>query len=142
MPTATEIHNRTIDRPLTEKQSLFVEHYLQSANARESAERAGYAASVAKNAYREILGSSTVKRAVAEGIASLQQASHKRLSIGVSKMLDMLEEITQDPTVAAGVRVQAANSWLDRASFQRGSDEGNAYDDLKAQELDDILASI
>ena len=142
MPTTTEIHNRTSDRPLTKKQSLFVEHYLQSANAKESAERAGCAPSVAKNAYREILGSTAVQRAVAEGIVSLQQAAHKRLAIGVEKMLTTLEGIAEDPTVAAGIRVQAANSWLDRASFQRGTTDGDAVDELLMQNLDDVLASI
>ena len=139
--TTTATAERT--STLTAMQEAFVEAYLANGgNARKAAEDAGYAASVCKTATREILGSASVMRAVNEGLAAMQQAAHKRLAIGVERMLTTLEDIAEDPTVAAGVRVQAANSWLDRASFQRGSDEGNAYDALKAQELDDVLASI
>ena len=128
---------------LTAMQEQFVEAYLSNGgNARKAAEDAGYAASVCKTATREILGSASVMRAVNEGLAAMQQAAHKRLAIGVERMLTTLEEIAEDPTIAAGVRVQAANSWLDRASFQRGTTDGDAADELATQDLEDILANL
>jgi len=128
-------------RPLTGKQSLFVENFIRNGgDAANAAREAGYSEHVAAHATRDVLRSNAVQKAISVGLAELRERTYQKLASLAGQALDVLAQIAADTTAPATARVSACNSILDRASFARGA-EAPVIDGTE-QELDDILASI
>ena len=124
---------------LTEKQQAFAEHYVTCNSAREAAKRAGYAESVCKNAYREVLGSNAVQERISELREEVRAEVKQRLAHAAAKAVKYLEAVVEDEDAPHTARVRAADSLLDRSGYERRttSEELSPSSDLEA-----FLASI
>ena len=106
-------------RELTDLQQRFIEEYARGgfANARQAALAAGYSESVADNAHREILGSTTVAEEIAELKEALTSELKGRLLHEAEAAVKALAEVLRSGTDSA--RVSAAREILDRCGIVR-----------------------
>jgi len=104
---------------LTAKQRAFAENYVLSGNARQAALDAGYSASVAKSATREVLGSSAVQEEVSKIQKALREEVAQRLAALSVKAVKRLGEIIDDKDAPATAAARACDSVLDRAGHHR-----------------------
>ena len=105
---------------LTDRQSAFVEaFFLTGGNAKESALRAGYAESVAKNAGREILGSASVKTAIDERLHDLRDRAMVKLAANLDSVLDALIKLALDEKTPSTARQRALVDLLDRSGVMQ-----------------------
>jgi phage terminase small subunit len=103
---------------LTDLQQCFVEEYVRGGfrNARQAALDAGYAESVADNAHREILGSSTVRMAVDGAKEAAKRVLQDKLAGHADAAIDALvETMAMAAPNTAGAKVAAAKSLLELA---------------------------
>ena len=108
------------ERGLTEEQRRFVEEYIANGfkDAKNCALRAGYAESVAVNAYREVLGSPTVRKAIDEAKEIFTKAARDRISGHANDAIDALVESLQSNfATSAGAKVSAAKALLEMAGI-------------------------
>ena len=97
-------------KPLTDRERIFVELYIETGNATASAVEAGYARDTA-NAHRLVTR-----------LASQINSGHQRkMARGVGKALSVLEDIIGDGAAHNRDRISAVSSYLDRAGVVRGS---------------------
>jgi len=104
---------------LTTKQRAFAENYVLSGNAKQAALDAGYSASVAKSATREVLGSSAVQQEVSNIQKALREEVAQRLAALSVKAVNRLEKIIDDEDAPATAAARACDSVLDRAGHLR-----------------------
>ena len=101
---------------LTKRQILFINHYLQTFNARESALQAGYSQTTADSATANILGSDAVKREIENRLAFVTEENARIFISAARKAIKVLLKILEDPKAAAGTKVAAAREILDRGA--------------------------
>ena len=103
---------------LTPQQAEFVLHYTSTpgavGNASESARRAGYSETSARELGRQLLDKTHVRAAVDE---ANRQAVSGRLT---TKAVALLERVIEDEAAPMKVRVDAAKAVLDRAGWTAG----------------------
>ena len=101
---------------LTKRQLAFINHYLMTFNAKESALLAGYSPTSAKRASVDILSSDTVKREIENRLALVTEENARIFINATRKAIDVLIDILEDPDAAAGTKVAAAREILDRGA--------------------------
>jgi len=106
-------------------QRSFVDHYLETFNARQSAISAGYADSVVRNATVDVLGSDQVKQEIENRLTALTEENARIFVKGSRKAISALIKIIDDPEASDGAKVSACKEILDRgAHFARLGLEG------------------
>lgn len=110
---------RRMTQELTALQRRFIEEYVRGgfANARQAALAAGYSESVADNAHREILGSTTVAEEISELKEALASELKGRLLHEAEAAVKALGEVLR--TGKDSARVSAAREILDRCGVIR-----------------------
>ena len=113
------------DVPLTDMQDAFVLAFTTQpgciGNAAESARRAGYSESTAREIGRQLLDKPHVRAAI--DTANRLQLSHS----AATKAIRLLERTIDDTSAPIKVRVDAAKAILDRAGYAAGGrDDRNA----------------
>lgn len=104
---------------LTEKQRRFVEEYAKNGfqDAKRAALEAGYSREVARNAYREILGSTSVTEEIQRIKLTMTAELQDRLLSEAEEAVKALAETVRNGK--GGVRVAAAREILDRCGIIR-----------------------
>tara|TARA_R100001594_G_scaffold20770_2_gene40229 strand:+ start:11 stop:430 length:420 start_codon:yes stop_codon:yes gene_type:complete len=124
-------------RILTEQQKLFIQHYSQTGNAKQSAIRSGYSERTAEQQGYEL------KNKLA---AEIEVATKKLMASCVPMAVDKLKALVEDEKISPSVRLGAINSILDRTGYQTTTkieDVTNRRTDeeLKA-ELQSLMANL
>ena len=99
---------------LTKRQLAFINHYLMTFNARESALLAGYKETTADNATKNILGSGVVKKEIENRLAFVTEENARIFISAARKAIKVLVDILENPNAAPGTKVTAAREILDR----------------------------
>lgn len=119
---------------LSDKQLLFVTEYLSGKSKTEAAAVAGYA----DKAVWGVLEGARMRAAIAVVLENFLVGD------AAPAALRALYSIVSDEKVAAGVRVSAANSLLDRAGFdaKRLAAKGDDGKDISTMTVEDLRAEI
>lgn len=102
---------------LTKLQKRFIEEYLRTGNARQSAITAGYSEQTADNATLDILGSISVRQEIDRRQEMIRKAYVDKLVKGGEKAIKALLEVAENGK--HGARVAAAREILDRIGVIR-----------------------
>ena len=94
---------------LTEQQKLFIQHYSQTGNAKQSAIKSGYSKKTAEQQGYEL------KNKLA---AQIEVATKKLMASCVPMAVDKLKALVEDEKISPSVRLGAINSILDRTGYQ------------------------
>ena len=100
---------------LSARQRRFVEALAQGKTATEAAQVAG----VSERTGRRYSGSPVVRAALAEAQDRALGDVVRRMNSGAGDALDVLAEIMQDKAQSGGVRIRAAQVWLEQAFKSR-----------------------
>jgi len=125
---------------LTEKQKKFAAAYVLSGSARGAALEAGYADSVADNAYREVLGSDAVKETISKLQEEAKEETIKALAASSRRAVAVLVEIVENEKAPASARVRACVELLDRAGFAVADAEARKPPKPGEDSLDGLLS--
>ena len=125
---------------LNERQAVFVEAYVESMNAYQSAIKAGYSESTAKNAYRALLESATVCAAIEKRLGEIEKQGDWTVRRSIPVALTTLVDVAQH-CKDGKARVNASREILDRTKLIRR--EGKEVNHgLSAEVLQEILAAL
>jgi len=128
---------------LSKKQRSFVDRYLETLNAKQSALDVGYAESVAHNAAVIVLGSTSVRQEIENRLVAITEENALMFVQGARKAIRVLLEIIDDPEAPASAKVAACKEILDRGShiarFGLEGEVGSAVSEA-ARKFDHILS--
>jgi len=99
---------------LTEKQQKFIDEYMKTGNARQSALTAGYSESSADNASVRMLGSSAVKEEIKLRQNILREKYAHQLFMLGQKAVNTLLAVLKDDTAKNKDKIKTAQDILDR----------------------------
>ena len=128
---------------LTEMQERFVEEFLRNGgDAANAARVAGYSEYTSRNAYREVMGSATVRTELDSRLEELRHEAMSVLGANIRKVVDELLRMGLDPETPSSVRERCLRTALDRAGFGPGVSVAFGAMTRSTAGLDDFLEAV
>lgn len=103
---------------LTERQRRFVDEYIITGNAMQSAIKAGYSKKYAKANSYKLLDNSGIKESIEIERKRAEKHLRERFSFDAEIARDVLFQLMNDKDVPDNVRLSAAKDFLDRAGHK------------------------
>jgi phage terminase small subunit len=107
-----------MDKDLNKRQEIFVQHYVRTNNAAESARLAGYSENGAKQYGSQLLQNKHVKQAIEELRREQDLTMQAQFRTGAMRAFHKLMEIIDDPEGNAMAQLHACKDILDRAGYK------------------------
>jgi phage terminase small subunit len=105
-------------KKLTEKQLLFIEYYIETGNATESAKRAGYSAKTAGSIGSENLTKPEIKEAIEKRREEIRTELQNKFLASAVKAQQIMNQVLENSETPPHVKIQAAKDLMDRAGFK------------------------
>ena len=103
---------------LTERQLRFVDEYVLTGNAMQSAIRAGYSEKYAKSNSYKLLENVGIKNLIEERREKAEEQLRQRFSFDAEVARKIMFQLMKDDSTPEAVRLSAAKDFLDRAGFK------------------------
>ena len=103
---------------LTERQLRFVDEYVLTGNAMQSAIRAGYSEKYAKSNSYKLLENVGIKNLIEERREKAEEQLRQRFSFDAEVARRIMFQLMKDDNAPEAVRLSAAKDFLDRAGFK------------------------
>ena len=103
---------------LTERQLRFVDEYVLTGNAMQSAIRAGYSEKYAKSNSYKLLENVGIKNLIEERREKAEEQLRQRFSFDAEVARKIMFQLMKDDNAPEAVRLSAAKDFLDRAGFK------------------------
>lgn len=100
---------------LTDKQSKFIDYFLELRDAKEAARKAGYSEGTVERVEQDILGSDAVEQELRSVAVNKLIAGKTDLLLAIPDAISVVKEILNDPSIKPRTRLNAAKTLMDRS---------------------------